>query len=70
MSITPSIRGGGWEMLRLGDHINVDFRALIDNPQIRFVHANGFVAKTETLLPLDQTLDLAMQAVAPEALAS
>lgn len=63
MSITPSARGGGWEMLRIGDNINVDFRAVADNPEIRFVHANGFVAKTETLLPLDQTLELANQAV-------
>ncbi len=63
MSITPSIRGGGWEMLRLGDNMNVDFRAVANNPEIRFVHANGFVAKTETMLPLDKTLELAMQAV-------
>ena len=70
MSITPSIRGDGWEMLRLGDNINVDFRAVADNPEIRFVHANGFVAKTETLLPLAEALELASQAVfTPEALA-
>jgi len=65
MSITPSTRGGGWEMLRLGDNISVDFRAVADNPEIRFVHANGFVAKTQTLLPLEQTLALANQAVLP-----
>lgn len=71
ISITPSIRGGGWEMLRIGDNINVDFRAVANNPEIRFVHANGFVAKTQTLLPLDQTLELATQAVfTPDALAS
>jgi hypothetical protein len=63
MSITPSVRGGGWEMLRLGDNMNVDFRAVADNPEIRFVHANGFVAKTETLLPLNEALELATQAV-------
>jgi hypothetical protein len=63
MSITPSIRGGGWEMLRLGNNHNVDFRAVADNPLIRFVHANGFVAKTATLLPLQETLELATQAV-------
>lgn len=65
MSITPSIRGGGWEMLRLGDNINVDFRAVADSPDIRFVHANGFVAKTQTMLPLDEALELANQAVFP-----
>lgn len=63
MSITPSVRGAGWEMLRLGDNLNVDFRAVADNPQIRFVHANGFVAKTQTLLPLADALALATQAV-------
>jgi hypothetical protein len=69
MSITPSVRGGGWEMLRLGDNTSVDFRAVAGNPEIRFVHANGFVAKTQTLLPLDQALELATQAVfSPEAL--
>ncbi|MDX2480670.1 MAG: MYG1 family protein [Desulfuromusa sp.] len=71
MSITPSARGGGWEMLRIGDNINVDFRAVADSPDIRFVHANGFVAKTETMLPIDETLKLANRAVfTPDALAS
>lgn len=70
MSITPSARGGGWEMLRLGDSSEVDFRAVAKCPEIRFVHANGFVAKTETLLPLDEALQLATQAVfTPEAVA-
>ncbi|SHI60047.1 Uncharacterised protein family (UPF0160) [Malonomonas rubra DSM 5091] len=67
MSITPSTRGEGWELLRLADHHSVDFRAVADNPEIRFVHANGFVAKTQTLLPLDQALALAMQAVVADA---
>ncbi len=71
MSITPSARGGGWEMLRIGDNMNVDFRAVADNPQVRFVHANGFVAKTETLLPIEEALQLATQAVfTPDAIAS
>ena len=63
MSITPSVRGGGWEMLRLGDHSSVDFRVVADNPEICFVHANGFVAKTRTMLPLDDVVQLATQAV-------
>lgn len=63
MSITPSVRGGGWEMLRLGDHRCVDFRAVADNPEIRFVHANGFVAKTQSLLSLEDVVQLATQAV-------
>ncbi|WP_303722735.1 MYG1 family protein [Malonomonas rubra] len=65
MSITPSARGEGWEMLRLGDNSSVDFRAVADNPEIRFVHANGFVAKTQTLLPLEEAVQLATQAVTP-----
>jgi len=70
MSITPSTRGGGWEMLRLGDHFaDVDFRAVENNPEIRFVHANGFVAKTQSLLPIADALKLADQAVVPAAVA-
>lgn len=68
ISITPSVRGGGWEMLRLGDHIDdVDFRVVADDPEISFVHASGFVAKTQTLLPVEEALALATQAVIPVA---
>lgn len=63
MSITPSVRGEGWELLRLGDHRSVDFRALADHPQIRFVHANGFLAKTRTRLPLAEVVALASRAL-------
>lgn len=63
MCITPSIRGKGWEMLRLGDNPMVDFRALVNHPAIRFVHATGFVAKTRTLMPLNELLELAAQAI-------
>jgi hypothetical protein len=63
MSITPSIRGAGWEMLRLGDNMMVDFRSVASSPEIRFVHINGFIAKTRTLLPLDAVLKLASQAI-------
>lgn len=63
MSITPSVRGEGWELLRLGDHRSVDFRPLTDHPQIRFVHANGFLAKTRTRLPLPEVVALAHRAL-------
>ncbi|MEA3362645.1 MAG: MYG1 family protein [Thermodesulfobacteriota bacterium] len=63
MSITPSIRGAGWEMLRLGDNMVVDFRSVASNPEIRFVHVNGFIAKTRSLIPLDEVLELASQAI-------
>lgn len=59
MSITPSVRGEGWEMLRLGDNKNVDFRAIKDNPHIHFVHASGFVAKTKRQIPIEKVVALA-----------
>jgi hypothetical protein len=64
MSITPSNRGDGWELLRLGDHRNVDFRGIAENPEVSFVHANGFLAKTRTRLPLEEVLVLASMAIA------
>ena len=63
MSITPSVRGAGWEMLRLGDNRMVDFRALEGSPQVRFIHANGFVAKTCSLIPEEAVIELATQAI-------
>lgn len=62
--ITPSVRGEGWELLRLGDSNLVDFRAIADSPEIRFVHANGYIATTRTLLPLAKVLELASRSVA------
>lgn len=67
MSITPSVRGSGWELLRLKDNFMVDFRSIAANPEIRFVHVNGFVAKTRSLIPLANVIELASQAIgAPE----
>ena len=63
MSITPSNRGEGWELLRLGDNTMVDFRAIAENPEIRFVHGSGFLAKTNVLLPMEEVLRLAGQAI-------
>jgi hypothetical protein len=57
--ITHSVRGEGWEILRLGDSSLVDFRAIKDHPDIRFVHSNGFVATTHTLIPLEQVIEFA-----------
>jgi hypothetical protein len=58
MSITPSNRGDGWEFLRLGDNTIVDFRAIADDPEVRFVHTSGFLAKTRTRLPMEQAVEL------------
>jgi hypothetical protein len=63
MSILPSNRGAGWELLRLGDHRAVDFRAIAANPDIHFVHANGFLAKTQTRMPVQEVVQLASQAI-------
>ncbi len=63
MSITPSNRGEGWELLRLGDNTIVDFRAIAENPEIRFVHGSGFLAKTQVLLPEHEVVRLARLAI-------
>lgn len=64
MSITPSNRGEGWELLRLADHRIVDFRTIAASPAIRFVHASGFLAKTQTRLPIPEVVQLASHAIA------
>lgn len=63
MSITPSNRGEGWELLRIDDNTNVDFRVLGDHPDIRFVHMNGFLAKTHRLMPMQDVITLASGAI-------
>jgi hypothetical protein len=63
MSITPSNRGEGWELLRLGDNRMVDFRVIDDSPDIHFVHSRGFLAKTHVLLPVPEVLSLACRAI-------
>lgn len=63
MSITPSNRGEGWELLRLGDNTIVDFRAIAERPEVLFVHNSGFLAKTETRMPIDEVVSLASLAV-------
>lgn len=63
MSITPSNRGEGWELLRIGDNTIVDFRALEKRPEIRFVHGSGFLAKTLTRMPMAEALELACMAI-------
>jgi hypothetical protein len=63
MCITPSVRAPGWELLRLGDSSLVDFRSIADSPEIRFVHANGYVATTETLIPPNKVIELAGRSI-------
>ncbi|APG28345.1 hypothetical protein A7E78_11085 [Syntrophotalea acetylenivorans] len=61
--IAPSVRGKGWELMRLKDHKDVDFRDIAKDPKVRFVHANGYVAATHALLPVDQVIDLASRCI-------
>lgn len=63
ISITPSVRGGGWELLRLKDNLMIDFRTIASSELIRFVHVNGFVAKTQDLIPVSEVISLAAQAI-------
>lgn len=63
MSITPSNRGAGWELLRLGDNTIVDFRAIAGDPAVRFVHSSGFLAKTHERLPMAAAVELASRAI-------
>lgn len=63
MSITPSNRGEGWELLRLGDNTIVDFSIIAEDPQVRFVHGNGFLAKTNARIPMEEVVKLARQAI-------
>ena len=63
MSITPSNRCKGWELLRLGDNTIVDFRSISTCPEIRFVHGSGFLAKTHTRLPLEEIIPLACRSI-------
>lgn len=63
MSITPSVRGDGWEMLRLDEHAAVDFTALAGEAEISFIHANGFLAKTHTRLEHEAIIRLARRAI-------
>ncbi len=63
MSINPSNRGAGWELIRLGDNTMVDFRAIETCAEVRFVHRTGFLAKTHTRLPVLELLPLVAQAI-------
>ncbi len=63
MSITPSNRSGGWELLRLGDNRMLDFREIVQYPQVHFVHSSGFLATTRERLSVAEVVNLACLAV-------
>jgi hypothetical protein len=64
VAILPSNRGAGWELLRLGNNPQVDFRRVTSNPEIRFVHFGGFLAKTRTQMPIADVLSIVTAAIA------
>ncbi|MCP4267168.1 MAG: hypothetical protein GY777_16625 [Candidatus Brocadiaceae bacterium] len=43
--VVNNTRESGWSLSRVGDHPRVDFRRIKDANDVKFVHANGFVAK-------------------------
>jgi uncharacterized UPF0160 family protein len=63
VSIIPSNRGAGWELLRLGDNRMLDFRTISHCPEINFVHSSGFLATTHVRLPVAEVVTLACQAI-------
>lgn len=58
VSISHDDRGSGWALFRYDDDPRVDFSRLEGNPAVMFAHKGGFIAKTSSLLPLDEVLDL------------
>ncbi len=42
----PDSRGGGYGISRFEDHQSLDFTRVIDEPDVHFAHARGFLAKT------------------------
>ncbi len=50
-TITPDRRGEGYGLSRFRDHPRLDFTRIQAEPDVRFVHASGFVAKTSATQP-------------------
>jgi hypothetical protein len=48
ISLFPDERGSGYSLYRYEDNSRIDFRKVRDNPEVIFVHASGFLAKTKT----------------------
>jgi hypothetical protein len=47
-TVYPDRRGNGWAINRFRDHPSLDLSMLAPEPDIRFAHVRGFVAKTES----------------------
>lgn len=57
-------RGLGWSMFRYGSSSQMDFRKLKADPRMLFVHPQGFMAKTKTLVSLNEVIELLGKAAA------
>jgi len=47
----PDSRGDGYGLSRFEDHPALDFTLVIDEPDVHFAHARGFLAKTSSIEP-------------------
>ncbi len=56
-------RGLGWAFLRLFDNPHVDFLNLKNSSKIKFVHNNGFIAKTYQRISLKEIFELLSKSI-------
>ncbi|MBU1171929.1 MAG: MYG1 family protein [Proteobacteria bacterium] len=61
--ITHDSRGKGWKMCRFDNVPEVNFSKLEGNPDIKFTHKTGFVAKTHERIPLERVIELVKEAL-------
>jgi len=50
-AVYPDSRGSGYGLSRFRDHPRFDFLKVSQHPQVHFVHARGFLAKTRATKP-------------------
>jgi hypothetical protein len=57
-------RHTAWAVFRFNDFDDsINLSAVKDHPQIRFVHTNGFLAKTKEMIPLEELYKILETAV-------
>ena len=49
--VYPDRRGAGFALSRFNDHLGFDFIRIVEEPDVHFAHARGFVAKTSATDP-------------------
>ena len=63
VAVSYDNRGEGWRMMRFNDYENIDFCNVENDKNVAFVHKGGFLAKTKTLIPLENVLDIIKKAI-------